>query len=158
MFNTGQNKVGFIQEGFELNKPLDGETYEKIQEKYSEDWIATEDKKWIIGNYLDEHYKPEESLKELIESVLSPKGYVLNGEAFAEEEYYGGERGRKVWYYIVTNNELKVKNNIEIEEERVIADLKKAEGKERDEVFAKFFYRIGYHNIGAYLRENKKEK
>lgn len=50
-------------------------------------WVPTEDKKHLVWDEGEKFYNYTEWLIYLIEKILEPKGYVLNGEVSYEGEY-----------------------------------------------------------------------
>ena len=97
-----------------LNKPLDAKTFKYLKqisegkleklEAMPEGWCPwkPDDEKTIIADDGTAYYA-EEWLAYIIEYILKPKGYLLNGQV----DWYGDEcedRGR----YIVTDNSIKI--------------------------------------------------
>jgi len=113
--------VGVIEIGYEtefygelkLNKPLDTKTFKYLKQisEGEHEKLDGMPKWWCPWNPEDEEtiiaddgkaYDAEEWLTYIIEHILKPKGYILNGEV----EWSGDEsddRGR----YVVTNNKVK---------------------------------------------------
>ena len=68
------------------------------------DWIPSEDRKNIIWNGSEKFYHGAEWMIYLIDKILAPRGYVLNGKIKAQ-----GECANDRWNLIVKNNKVKVK-------------------------------------------------
>ena len=96
---------------FEFNKVLDIGTMNILKE-FSEErhedgdfpglycqWIPTEDGKFLEWDSGEKFYNYVEWLEYLIEKILKPKGYILNGKV----EWSGEERG-DIGLIVIENN------------------------------------------------------
>lgn len=90
---------------FELNKLLEGETYNKIIEWVNEPenlrWVPTEDRKGLVWDGYDKlkGKKAMDQIWFLIEAVLKPRGYIVNGIVNAQ-----GEHADDQWNIHIENN------------------------------------------------------
>lgn len=79
--------VGFRGQGDEDNV-VDHNTPPKTQPSLWLQWIPTEDKKGIEWDEGEKFYCADEWIIYLIEKVLQPRGYVLNGTMLAQGEEF----------------------------------------------------------------------
>ena len=101
---------------FEFNKPLDLETYrilEELAEERHDDgdfpsyycqWIPTKDGKYLEWDENEKFYNYIQWLEYIIENILKPKGYILNGEVTWE-----GEESPDFGKIIIKNNVIETK-------------------------------------------------
>ena len=101
----GANDGNFGQ--FDNKCVVDCNTPPKTQPGLWCQWVPSEDGKTIVWDGNEKFYKYVEWLTYIIDKILKPRGYVLNGEV-----YWSGEEQGDVGFIVVQNNVVKKKNAI----------------------------------------------
>lgn len=90
---------------FELNKPLEDEAYNLILERmqYPDrlQWIPNEDGQGLVWDGEEKFYRSVEQIWFVIEIILKPRGYIVNGIVNAQ-----GEHEDDKWHIQVENNKV----------------------------------------------------